>query len=142
MLLSRLGRALAYSMGSCGAGRQTMASKKMVSIPGSRKQPLKNATVVAPAPSDERLEVTVRVRRRNPLPKAEDMLELSGAPLQQMTHDQYEESYGADAKDIALVRKFAQEHNLNVVRESAARRSVILAGTVADFNRAFGVSLK
>jgi len=119
-----------------------MASKKMVSIPGSRKQPLKNATVVAPAPSDERLEVTVRVRPRNPLPKAEDMLELSGAPLQQMTHDQYEESYGADAKDIALVRKFAQEHNLNVVRESAARRSVILAGTVADFNRAFGVSLK
>jgi kumamolisin len=123
-------------------GRLTLASKKMVSIPGSLKQPLKSAKVIAPAPSDERLEVTVRVRPRNPLPKAQDLLKLSGAPLQQLTHAQYEQRYGADAKDIALVRKFAKEHNLNIVRESAARRSVILAGTVADFNRAFGVSLK
>jgi kumamolisin len=132
----------AYSMRYCSTGGQAMASKKLVSIPGSRKQPLKNAKVVAPAPSDERLEVTVRVRPRNPLPKAQDMLKLSGAPLQQLTHAQYEARYGADAKDIALVRKFAKEHNLNVVRESAARRSVILAGTVTDFNQAFGVSLK
>jgi kumamolisin len=118
-----------------------MASKKMVSIKGSQKQPLKDAKVVAPAPSDERLEVTVRVRPRNPLPKAQDLLKLSAAPLQQLTHAQYEERYGSTAKDFALVRKFAKEHNLNVVRESAARRSVILAGTVADFNQAFKVDL-
>jgi len=119
-----------------------MASKKMVSIPGSEKQPLKDAQVVAPAPSDERIEVTVRVRPKNSLPNARDMLKFSGAPLQQLTHEQYESRYGADAKDLALVRKFAREHNLIVVRESVARRSVILAGTVVDFNRAFGVSLK
>ncbi len=119
-----------------------MASKKMVSIPGSQKQPLKDAYVVAPAPSDERLEVTVRVRPKNPLPKAADMLKFSGSPLEQLTHEQYEERYGADAKDLALVRKFAKEHNLSVVRESAARRSVILAGTVVDFNQAFGVNLQ
>jgi kumamolisin len=70
------------------------------------------------------------------------MLKLSSAPLPQLTHEQYEESYGANAKDLALVRKFAQENKLSVVRESAPRRSVILSGTVADFNRAFGVSLK
>jgi kumamolisin len=40
------------------------------------------------------------------------------------------------------VAKFATEYNLSVVRESAARRSVILAGTVANFNQAFGVSLE
>jgi kumamolisin len=119
-----------------------MASKKMVPIPRSRKQPLKDAHVVAPAPSDERLEVTVRVRPKNALPKAEDMLQISGTPLKQLTHEQYEGRYGAAAKDFALVRKFAREHNLGVVRESAARRSVILAGTVTDMNRAFGVSLK
>jgi kumamolisin len=123
-------------------GESTMASKKMVSIPGSEKQPLKDAKEVAPAPSDERLEVTVRVRPKNPLPDAHDMLKFSGAAPEQLTHEQYEELYGADAKDIALVSKFAQEHNLSVVRESAARRSVILAGTVVDFNKAFGVNLK
>jgi kumamolisin len=62
--------------------------------------------------------------------------------LPQLTHKQYEERYGADDKDLASVRKFAEQHNLNVVRESAARRSVILAGTVADLNNAFGVNLK
>jgi kumamolisin len=115
---------------------------KMVSIPGSKKKPLREAKVIAAAPSDERVEVTVRVRPKNALPKAQDMLTASGGPLPQLTHKQYEERYGADAKDLASVRKFAEQHNLNVVRESAARRSVILAGTVVDLNKAFGVSLK
>jgi kumamolisin len=119
-----------------------MAAKKMVSISGSQKEPLKGAHVVAPAPSDERLEVTVRIRPKNNLPNTQDMLKYSGAPLEQLTHDQYDERYAANVKDLALVRKFAKEHNLNVVRESATRRSVILAGTVNDFNQAFGVSLK
>jgi kumamolisin len=119
-----------------------MASKRMTSIPGSEKEPLPGAHVVAPAPSDERFEVTVRVRPKNALPKAQGMLKLSSAPLKQLTHAQYEQRYGADAKDLALVRKFAQEHNLSVVRESASRRTVILSGTVADFSRAFGVSLQ
>jgi len=119
-----------------------VSKKKMVPIPGSKKQPLRNAYVVAAAPSDERVEVTVRVRPRNPLPTAQDMLELSETPLKQLTHEQYEKRYGADAKDLALVRRFARENNLNVVRESAARRSVILSGSVIDLNRAFGVSLK
>jgi kumamolisin len=119
-----------------------MASKKMVSIPGSQKQPYRNARVITPAPSDERLEVTLRVRPKNALPKPQDMLKLSNEPLKQLTHDQFEERYGAADKDFALVRKFAKENNLNVVRQSAARRTVILAGTVEDMNRAFGVRLK
>ena len=119
-----------------------MASKKMVKIPGSEKRTYKNAHIVAPAPSDERLEVTVRLRPKNSLPKAEDMLKLSNTPLKTLTHDQYQQLYGADDKDLALVRSFAKDYNLSVVRESPARRTVILAGTVSDFNRAFGVSLK
>jgi kumamolisin len=119
-----------------------MASRKMVSIPGSQKQPLREAQVVGPAPSDERLEVTVRIRPKRAMPKVREMLKFSGAPLEQLTHEQYEERFGADAKDLASVRKFAKEYNLKVVRESAARRSVILSGTVVDLNRAFGVSLK
>jgi hypothetical protein len=61
-----------------------MTSRKMVSIPGSEKQPLKDARVVAPAPSDERLEVTVRVRPKNALPQPQEMLKFSGAPLEQL----------------------------------------------------------
>jgi kumamolisin len=118
-----------------------MASKKMVGIPGSEKEPYRDARAIAPAPSDERLEVTLRIRPKNSLP-AQDMLKLSNAPLKQLTHDEFEENYGAAAKDLALVGKFAKEYNLNVVHQSAERRTVILAGTVQDMNRAFGVKLQ
>lgn len=115
-----------------------MASKKMVPIKGSNKAPYQNAKVVAPAAADERLEVTVRLRPKNPLP---DMLSATG-PVQTVTHEEYDRLYGAGTKDIAQIRKFAKEHKLTVVRESSARRSVMLAGTVSDFNKAFGVNLK
>src|ERR1700733_4632851 len=112
-----------------------MASKKMVPIRGSQKQPVRDAHVIAPSPSDERVEVTLRVRPKNPLPKAPDLLKASAAPVPQLTHDQSTARYGADAKDLGLVRKFASQHNLNVVRESASRRTVILSGTVANLNQ-------
>ena len=118
-----------------------MASKKMVIIPGSEKERYRDARPIAPAPSDERLEVTLRIRPKNSLP-AQDMLKLSNAPVKQLTHEEYEESYGAAAKDLALVGKFAKEYNLNLVYQSAERRTVILAGTVEDMSRAFGVKLQ
>jgi kumamolisin len=118
------------------------SKKKLVPIAGSKKTPYRNAQVIASAPSDERLEVSVRIRPKNSLPTAEDMLQPSNGPLQQLTHDEYEKSYGAASQDLGLVSKFAKDNNLSVVRQSAARRTVILAGTVQDMNRAFGVDLK
>ena len=114
----------------------------MVPVPGSQKEPLEEAQVIAPAPPDERLEVTLRLRPKKPLPSAQEMLKPATAPLRVLTHDEFEKTYGTRAGDIARIRKFARENNLSVVRESAARRSVMLAGTVADFNKAFQVDLK
>lgn len=119
-----------------------MAAGKLVAVRGSKKVPVEGAKVIAQAPSDERLEVTVRLRPRNELPDPSELLEPSEGPRKFLTHEQYEKSYGADPKDVAQVRKFAKEHDLIVVRESPARRSVMLSGTVADFSRAFGVDLK
>jgi kumamolisin len=117
-------------------------AQKMVSIPGTKKQPFRNAKVIANSPLDERLEVTVRVRPKNLLPNAENLLKFSDAPVAQLTPDQYDDQYGANPEDIATVTDFATKHNLAVVRASVSRRSVILSGTVKDFNRAFGVDLK
>ena len=115
---------------------------KMVSIPGSKKVPFRDAKAIGPAPADERLEVTLRLRAKNPLPNAQDLLKPSSTPIPQMTHAEFEEKHGADAADIERIRQFAKENNLTVVREDAARRSVMLAGTVTDFNKAFGQKLK
>ncbi len=115
-----------------------MASTKMVNIPGSKKDPYLGAKVVGPAPADERLEVTVRLRPKNKMP---DMLSAVG-PVQTVTHEQYDKLYGASAGDLAEVTKFARANNLVVVRVASTRRSVMLSGTVADMNKAFGVNLK
>ncbi len=118
-----------------------MPSKKTVPLRGSAKQPLPNARVVAPAPADERLEVTVRLRPRTPLPDATSLLQPSTDPAPILTRQAYNARYGADPKDIARVRRFASAHHLTVVRASAPRRSVMLSGTVAEFNKAFHVDL-
>lgn len=119
-----------------------MPTIKMVHVPGSLKKPLRGATIVGAAPKDERLEVTVRLRPRKPLPDAAGMLKPSTKPLPILTHDQFEREYGAAPEDLAAIRKFAKANNLAVVREAESRRSVILSGIVGDFNRAFDVTLK
>ncbi len=118
-----------------------MPKKKMIPIPASKKRPLEDARVIAAASPDERLEVTLRLRPRIPLPQRPEMLK-RGAVWPRITHKEYERTYGAHPKDIASVRKFARANNLAIVRESPARRSVMLSGTVADFNPAFQVALK
>ncbi len=118
-----------------------MATKKMVPIQDSKKVPFRDATVLGPAPADERLEVTVRLRPRTPLPTAQSMLQPSYVP-QQYSHEELEAKHGADPADIEKVRAFAAENNLTVVRADAARRSVMLSGVVTDFNKAFSQNLK
>ena len=66
-------------------------------------------------------------------------------PLEQrklLTRDQLEKQHGADPASIRQIKAFAREHGLSVVEASAARRTVVLSGTVSAMNAAFGVELK
>jgi kumamolisin len=49
--------------------------------------------------------------------------------------------HGADPVDIEKVEEFAHEHDLDIVEVHLAQRRIVLSGTVASFNAAFGVSL-
>ena len=119
-----------------------MPTTKTTAIRGSDKRALANATIIGPAPKDEWVEVTVRVRPRTPLPKAKDMLRASAAPMPVLSHEEFEKRYGSTDKDFAAIRRFAKAHNLTVARESSSRRIAILGGTVENMNKAFHVSLK
>src|SRR5262249_42009911 len=55
--------------------------------------------------------------------------------------EQFEETYGAAKDDMDKVAAFADAHGLAVVDESLARRTIVLRGTVAQVNAAFGVDL-
>ena len=116
-------------MASKGPGR--------VPIEGSRRDPLPHAQRVSAAQPDERMEVTIRVRPRKTL-----SLEGGAAgEMPRLTREQYEAEYGADPRDLDAVAAFAALHHLQVVERSVARRSIVLSGTVAQMQAAFGVSL-
>jgi kumamolisin len=59
-----------------------------------------------------------------------------------LSREEFDRQFGADSADIAAVKGFAAAHGLSVVQEDAGRRTVVLSGTVAQFNAAFGVDLQ
>jgi kumamolisin len=113
-------------------------------LTGSERIAMPGARVLAPADPTERLEVTVLVRRR----AATELRALAarlaagdvGVPF--LSREEFAARHGADAADLAAVRAFAAAQGLVVVQEHAARRSVVLSGSVAQFNAAFKVQLQ
>ena len=60
---------------------------------------------------------------------------------QRMSSEEFASRYGAAQEDIDAVTAFATSHGLTVVETHAARRTVVVRGTVEQMNRAFGVDL-
>src|SRR5450432_464188 len=118
----------------------------MASIPliGSERVAMPGARVLAPADPTERLEVTVLVRRqaREELRGRVADLAAGKSGVAFLTREEFAARHGADPGDLAAVRAFAAAQGLAVVMEHAARRTVILSGTVAQFNAAFTVQLQ
>lgn len=107
-----------------------------------------------PAPTDaqcvgacdpaERFEVVVILRRReaDAFHDLVDRLAAGDPAAQPLSRDEYERRFGAADDDIARVKQFADAHGLTVVHTDPAARRVVLSGTVAEYNGAFGVDLQ
>ncbi len=109
---------------------------------GSERSAVPGARIVAPANPSERLEVTVLVRRRAHQAMQSRVAELAaGKRVPHLSREEFAREHGADASDFTKVRVFAESQGLKVLEEQAARRTVILSGTVAQFSAAFGVQL-
>jgi kumamolisin len=111
----------------------------MVQLSGSHPATLPGAHLLGPAPANERLEITVRLRRKASLHSAGYTGGLG--QRQYLTREQYAATHGADAADIAKVEAFARQASLVVVDSDVARRSVFLSGTVQQISAAFGTSI-
>ena len=121
------------------------AQMKKVELAGSHRAKLPNSQVLGPVSPEERVEVTVRLRPRAPIPSgAHSAPHAVRSPKnrQYMTRKQLADAHGATAEDLARVEAFAKAHNLSVVEASLPRRSVILSGHAADLGAAFGVTLE
>ena len=87
--------------------------------------------------------VTLLVRRRAGS-KLLELTDFSGRPGEHpepFSRADFAAQNGADPADIAQVEAFARGHGLTVVESDVARRSVVVNGTVASLNAAFGVAL-
>jgi kumamolisin len=65
----------------------------------------------------------------------------AGLSKSSIGREEFARQFGAALDDITAVRQFANRHRLAVVAEDAARRTIVLSGTVAQFNSAFDVDL-
>jgi kumamolisin len=114
-----------------------------VTLKGSERVAAPGSSVVAPADPTERFEVSVLLRRR-----ARDVLQSRVTKLTNgdrsagnLSRQDFAKLHSADPGDLAAVRAFATASGLSVVQEHAARRTVVLSGTVEQFNAAFTVQL-
>ena len=113
------------------------ATQNRTVLSGSEKTPFAGADGEKPAPLGASLTISVIVRRKTPLEAAH----ITGE--QRLTRAQFNDNHAADPAAVKLVQRFAQEFGLIVERGTPApgRRTVKLTGTVANMQRAFGVSL-
>jgi kumamolisin len=119
-------------------------SKKHFALDGSERTPLEGAREIGPANPNEMVDVTVQLRSKagkRPIMDPEEYKK----PVRErkiFSRKEFEKRHGADAESMAKVEAFARDHKLLVKEKSAARRTIMLSGTVTAMNKAFGVQLK
>ena len=115
-----------------------------ISLKGSERVAMAGASVLAPADPQERLEVSLILRRGAGDEFRARVTELASGVTGRacMNREEFAQRHGADPGDLAAVRAYASSCGLSVVQEHAARRTVVLQGTVAQFNAAFQVQLQ
>jgi kumamolisin len=106
-----------------------------VTVAGSGRVPLPGARALGRTNPNSQVEVTVKVRRKRPLPP------LEGRPASHMTRQALAETYGATAEDIAKVVETFAGFGLKSEAASAATRSVRFSGNVVEMEKAFLVTL-
>jgi len=122
---------------------KTMQSQERIALAGSHREPAANASAPSPIDNHELVEVTVVLRRRaqSHSPAVEQFGYQGSHAAKYHRREDFAVLHGADPADIALIEAFAHQYSLTVRERSAARRSVVLTGTVENMQEAFGSSL-
>ena len=115
-----------------------------IPLKGSERAPLSGSRAVGPADPTERVQVSVLLRRRGHQGFRDRVRRLASGDrsVGHLAREDFARQFGAEPADIAAVKAFAASHGLTVIQEHAGRRTVVLAGTVAQLEAAFGVRLE
>ena len=100
---------------------------------------------MGPANANEFITVTVKVRvegRKGGGGRAGEAGRGGGAARKHVGREDFAATHGADPAELKKVEDYARSKGLSVVESCAAKRRVVLAGKVSDFEGAFGVKLE
>ena len=113
-------------------------------LAGSERRPVPGARSIGPADPAEQLEVSVILRQASAEVLREKVRKLAAGDCSEtrVEREDFAGQFGALPEDIAAVGTFAAAHGLAVTEADPARRTIVLRGTVAAFNDAFGVDLQ
>jgi kumamolisin len=113
-----------------------MSELNQIALSGSERAPRSGATIVGPTDPNQLVEVSVVLKQRRELKLAD----LQGRTL---SHEEFASAFGADPEHIERIRTFASANNLNLIDHPSqiARRTLKVQGTVANFEKAFAVTL-
>jgi kumamolisin len=117
----------------------------MVPISGSYRAAVPQAKLVGKANPGERIQVSIYARQ-NPkflsATRTQDELRLQVPDKRKyLTGDEFNQCYGADPEDMTKITAWVKACKLKVLDSNAPKRRVLVEGTVADIESAFGVQL-
>jgi len=115
-----------------------------VPLKGSERHPSPSARQIGPVDPNERLNVTIVLRRKpgaEPIPDLEYFRKTPPLGRPRRSQEEFADKYGASQDELDKVAKFAQGAGLKVEQTNAAARTMQVSGTVEQMREAFGVTL-
>jgi kumamolisin len=103
-----------------------------------------DATLLGSLDARAELSVTILLRQRQGSPPLPDIQYWQNTPPGRrafLSTDELAQQYGAAQADLHAVENFAKTHGMTVVESHPGRRHVIVRGTAAQMNAAFGIEL-
>jgi kumamolisin len=117
------------------------SSHQRTELRGHSHMPLADEKQLGKTDPNSELQVTLVLRRRRELPEFPSALGKLPQQRQHLSREALTLEHGSMPDDIALVERFAREHQLELREIANHLRTVVLTGSAAAMQRAFGVSL-
>jgi kumamolisin len=113
-------------------------------VTGSDKAHPDGAKCIGECNPAEEIEVVVMLRRQDEgeFRQLMQKIDAGEAPAVPVSREEFARRFGASDEDVGKVKTFASHYGLTVLRADPAARSVVLKGTIEQFQKAFDVKLE
>lgn len=120
-------------------------SADYIHLKGSNRRASCSARVIGPVNAEERISITVVLRRKidaEPLPDFEYFSKTPPRDRPVLSRTEFANKYGASDDDMNAVGNFLRAAGLDIEQTNAVRRIIEASGTAHQLSNAFGVTLK